>query len=152
MQRWIAAGVVAMMVLAGGLFGYYKMVYLPSRPQPVWVPLPINPELESAKRDEIIKDLKAKLSEPELLAKVSKDLGLPKKWNLPSDAECAKEIARRLFVRPGEADSSIGSVPAIHIGIKGEAKESGVSGEIAMRLMDEVWKILGIEPPKKKQS
>ena len=33
--------------------------------------------------------------------------------------------------------------------LKGKAKESGVSGEIAMRLMDEVWKILGIEPPKK---
>jgi hypothetical protein len=151
MQRWIAAGVVAMMVLLGGTYFAYR-TYKHNRPQPVWVPLPINPELESAKRDEIIKDLKAKLSEPERLAKVSKDLGLSKKWNLPSDAECAKEIASRLFVRPGEADSPNGPVPAIHIGIKGKAKDSGVSGEIAMRLMDDVWTILGIEPPKKKGS
>ena len=46
----------------------------------------------------------------------------------------------------------MGKVPAIHIGVKGKAKESEVSGEIAMRLMDDVWKILGIKPPKKKQS
>jgi hypothetical protein len=151
MQRWIAAGVVAMMLLLGGTYFAYR-TYQHNRPQPVWVPLPINPELESAKRDEIINDLKAKLSEPELLTKVSKDLGLPEKWNLPSDAECAKEIARRLYIRPGEADTPIGSVPAIHIGIKGKVKESGVSGEIATRLMDEVWKILGIEPPEKKES
>jgi hypothetical protein len=151
MQRWIAAGVVALVLLLGGTYFAYR-TYQHNRPQPVWVPLPINPELESAKRDEIIKDLKAKLSAPDLLIQVSKDLGLPQKWNLPSDAECAKEIANRLFIRPGDADSSIGSVPAIHIGIKGKVKESAVSGEIAMRLMEDVWKILGIEPPKKKGS
>jgi hypothetical protein len=148
MQRWIAAGVVAMMLFLGGGYFAYR-AYQQNRPHPVWVPLPINPELETAKRDEIIKGLLGKLKEPELLKNVSKDLGLSQKWSLPSDEECAKEIARRIFVRPGDADSPMGPVPAIHIGLSGKEKESKVTGEIAMRLMDDVWKILGIKPPKK---
>jgi len=146
MQRWIAAGVVAVLLFVGGLFAYYKMVYKPNRPQPVWVPLPINPELTSAKRDEIIKEIKAKLIEGDGLLKVSKDVGLAKKWQLASDEEGAREIGRRLFVRAGDADTPMGKVPAIHVGVSGKNKESVVSGEIAMRLMEDVWRIVGIKP------
>ncbi len=148
MQRWIVAGVVAMLLMgAGGLFAlkYYKQ----SRPSPMWVPLPINPELPVEQRDNIIAKLKAGLGDRELLEQVSKDVGLRSKWGLPSDEEGASEIASRLFVREGEAATPQGKVPAIHIGIKGKRKESKVSGEIVMRLMDDVWKILGIEPPRK---
>lgn len=141
-----------MMLFVGGLCAYYKMVYQPNRPHPVWVPLPINPELESAKRDLIIKDLKAKLSEREFLVKVSKDVNLVEKWNLASDEQCANEIARRLFVKAGDADTPMGKVPAIHVGVRGKDKESAVSSAIAMRLMEDVWKIFGIKPPPKKES
>jgi hypothetical protein len=41
----------------------------------------------------------------------------------------------------------MGKVPAIHIGVNGKNKEREVSGQIAMRLIQDVWKILGIEPP-----
>jgi hypothetical protein len=44
----------------------------------------------------------------------------------------------------------MGKVPAILVGLTGKNKEREVSGEIAMRLMDDVWKILGVEPPPKK--
>ena len=141
---------MAVMVLFGGLLGFYKMVYKPNRPAPVWVPLPIRVDLETAKRDEIIDRLKTKLREDEVLIGVSKDVGLMRKWNLSSDKQAAAEIRSRLFVRPGEADTPMGKVPAIHIGVNGKAKEREVSGEIAMRLMEDVWKILGIEPPPKK--
>lgn len=143
---------LAVMLLMGGALAYYKMVYLPGRPHPVWVPLPINPELEREKRDAIIKNLKEKLSDREILVKVSKDLGLRQKLQLDSDDQCASELAARLFVKPGDADTPMGKVPAIHIGVKGTEKESAVSGQIAMRLMDDVWKILGIKPPQKKDS
>lgn len=148
MQRWIVAGVVAMLLMGAGGFFALK-AYKQSRPSPVWVPMPINPELPVAKRDEIIAELKAGLSEKERLVLVSKDVGLRAKWDLPSDEDGAAEIASRLFVREGEADTPQGKVPAIHIGIKGKRKESKVSGEIAMRLMKDVWDILGIEPPRK---
>jgi hypothetical protein len=67
---------------------------------------------------------------------------------LRSDEQCARELADRLFVRSGDADTPMGKVPAILIGVNGKRKEREVSGEIAMRLMDDVWEILGIDPPK----
>lgn len=135
------------LVFGGGLMAY--RTYKQNRPAPVWVPLPINPELPVAKVDEIVGKLKTDLSDEELLRKVSQDVGLTQKWELASDEEGAREIARRLFVKSGEADSPMGKVPAIHIGVTGKRKEREVSGEVAMRLMDDVWKILGIKPPPK---
>ncbi len=153
MQRWIVAGVVAVLLFCGmgvgGLFAY--RAYKQNRPQPIWVPMPINPELPTEKRDEIIEKLKTGLSKPGLLVKVSKDVGLVTKWELPSDEACAAEIGKRMFVREGEMDTPMGKVPAIHVGLAGKRKESEVSKEIVMRLMDDVWKVLGIDPPGKKQ-
>jgi hypothetical protein len=150
MQRWIVAGVVAVLLFCGmgvgGLFAY--RAYKQNLPAPIWVPMPINPELPNDKRDEILNKLKTELEKPELLAKVSHDVGLVKKWELPTDEACAAELGRRMFVRAGEMDTPMGKVPAIHVGLAGKRKEREVSGEIAMRLMDDVWKILGIEPPK----
>ena len=149
MQRWIVAGVVAMLLMGAGGFFALK-IYKQNRPAPVWVPMPINPELPVAKRDEIIAQLKTGLSKHDRLLKVSRDVGLIGKWGLSSDEAGAAEIASRLFVREGEADTPNGKVPAIHIGVKGKRKEREVSGAIAMRLMDDVWEILGIEPPPKR--
>jgi hypothetical protein len=138
------------LLFGGGLFAYYT--YKQNRPAPVWVPLPIRADLEIAKRDEIISDLKTKLLDKEILLAVSKDVGLAKKWNLESDEEGAREIGSRLFVKAGEADTPMGGkVPAIHIGVTGKRKERAVSGEIAMRLMEDVFEILGIKPPPKKE-
>jgi len=148
MQRWIAAVVVAMMLLGGGgLYAYY--VYKQNRPSPVWVPLPIKPEFSNEKRDALVNELRMKLSKPEVLEQVSKDVGLTKKWRLPSDAEGAREIGKRLFVQVGEADTPRGKVPSINIGVTGKRKERLVSNEIVMRLMDDVMKILGIKAPPK---
>lgn len=138
------------MLLGGGaLYAYYS--YRQSRPYPVWVPLPLNPRLPAEKRDQIVTDLREKLRERALLVQVSKDVGLTAKWRLASDEAGATELGKRLFVDAGEADSPMGKVPSINIGVHGNKKERVVSGEIAMRLMDDVWKILGIKnPPKKK--
>lgn len=151
MQRWIVAAVAAVLLFCGmGVGGFFAYrTYKQNRPAPVWVPMPINPELPMAKRDEIIDKLKVRLGETDLLAKVSKDVGLVQKWHLPSDEACAAELGRRMFVRAGDMDTPMGKVPAIHIGLTGKRKEREVSSEVAMRLMDDVWKILGIDPPKR---
>ena len=151
MQRWIVFGVVAVaLMLGGGGFAYKS--YKQNRPHPIWVPLPINPELPGEKRTEIARELKTQLAKPEILIQVSKDLALPKALGLTTDEQAANEVAERLFVIVGEADSPTGTrVPSINIGVKGKAKDQEISGKIAMRLMQDVWKILGIKPPAKKE-
>ena len=147
MQRWIAAGLVIMVLFLGGSYYGYK-TYKANRPSPIWVPLAIKPDTENAKRDNMILELKTKLSEQEVLTKVSQDLGLKQKWNLASDESCAQELRHRLFVRSGDVATKMGPMPAILIGMNGKAKERELSGKIAMRLMDDVWNILGVPPPK----
>lgn len=137
-----------MLMVGGGGFAYWT--YKQNRPNPVWVPLVINRELPEDKREEIAKELKAKLSKSEILRQISSDLHLAQKWHLPTDEVAAQEIAKRLFVRVGEADSPEGRVPSINVGVEGSRRDAAISGEIALRLMKEVWKILGINPPAEK--
>jgi hypothetical protein len=146
MQRWILLGAVVMMLVVGG-GGFAYWTYRQNRPTPVWVPILVNTELDPVKHEELSKDLKTKLMTPEFLLQVSKDLQLASKWQLPSDQAAAEEIAKRLFVRVGEADTPTGRVPSINVGLNGPKKDFALSGEIAMRMMKDVWKILGIKPP-----
>jgi hypothetical protein len=150
MQRWIVFGALAMLlVLGGGGFAY--RTYKQNLPQPIWVPLPINPELPDEKRNAVATELKKSLLKPEVLIQESTDLGLPKSFGVSTDEAAANELAQRMFVRVGEADAPTGGkVPSINIGINGKRKDSEVSGKIAMRLMQDVWKILGIKPPRQK--
>ena len=142
--------VVALILLVGG-GGYAYWTYKQGRPHPVWVPLPINPELSDEKREEIAKELKMKLGTTEILTRLSKDLDLTKRWQMASDDEVAAELGRRLFVTLGEADSPLGKVPSLNIGVHGTRKDKGISEEIAMHLMKDVRKLLGVEAPKKKE-
>ena len=82
------------MAFGGGLFAF--QTYKQNRPYPVWVPLPINPELSTERQDEITENLKTKLLDPKILVQVSKDVGLKSEWQLASDELCADEIAKRL--------------------------------------------------------
>ena len=149
MQRWIVMAVVVLgLLLGGGGFAYWN--YKQNLPHPVWVPLPLNPEVTDAKRDEIVKELKAKLGTTESLSRISKDLNLTKRWQMASDEEVAGELGRRFFVETSEVDSPTGKVPSINVGVHGPRRDKGVSEEIAMHLMKDVRKLFGIgEPPKK---
>jgi hypothetical protein len=76
------------------------------------------------------------------------DLNVPKALGLKSDEQAADVIASRLFVNVGKASSPNGiEVPAINVGVKGIEKDQEISGKIAVRLIQDVWKILGIDPP-----
>ena len=142
------AVVVLGLLLGGGGFTYWN--YKQNLPHPVWVPLPLNPEVSDGKRDEIVKQLKTKLGTTESLTRISKDLNLTKRWRMTSDEEVAGELGRRLFVETAEAVTPAGKVPMINIGVHGPRKDKGVSEEIATHLMKDVRKLFGIgEPPKK---
>lgn len=146
------AGVAVVLLGTAGLFGARMAwrAYNNEKPAPVWVPLAVNPDTPIEKQDETAKKLGERLHEESILVEVARDLNLRQTWNLPSDDAAAKELGRRMFVRTGTMDTPQGALPAIHIGVNGKLKERGDSERISMRILDEVWPILGVEPPPKR--
>jgi hypothetical protein len=149
MQRWIVLGVVGIILTAGGAMLALRQ-YRQNRPAPVWVPMPLNSEVPEEKIKALVKDLKEKLSKPEVMLKVSKDLSLSSKWSLASDDAAAKELTKRLFVKIGETEAKDGKVPSLNIGVSGPEKDREISTNITKRIMQDVWPILGIKPPPSK--
>ena len=151
MQRWIVIGLVIVVLGMGGS-AYALWNYRQNRPAPMWVPMPIRAELTEEKREEIVVDLRKRISTPEILLAVSKEINLAQKWDLPTAEIAADELKKRLFVKAGDMATSTGSVPAILVGINGSRKEKQISSDVAVLLMNHVWKILGIESPKESGS
>lgn len=147
MQRRIVAGVIALLLVLGGL-GFGLWTYKQNRPYPVWIAMPVNPELPTENREKLVKELKNRLEEGASLARVSKDLALANTWALKSDDEAVAELKKRLIVNSSEGNLGKGKPPTINVGIRGKNKEKELSGKIASRLMEEAFKILGIEKPK----
>lgn len=135
-----------------GLFGAREAwrAYQNEKPAPVWVPIPVNPESPIEKQEAAMEDLKVKLKEPAVLIGVVEDLGLRQTWGLSSDEDAVRELERRMFVRTGTIDTRMGPAPAIHVGVNGKLKERSDSERISVRLVEDVWPILGIEPPKRR--
>ncbi len=133
-----------MLILGGGVFGYWT--YRQNSPAPMWVELPINPDLTDEQREKGISKILASLKSKEVLLEVSKEMGLVQKWGMASDAEAETELSQRIFVKFGDTAATMGRIPALHIGVIGKKKEMKLSGEIAVRLMKDVRKILNSSP------
>lgn len=150
MQRWLLIGGAVFLLLFGlGLPMAYHF-YKQSRPHPVWVPIPINPRVSMSETDQLISDLSVKISEHERLVRLAKELGLKDKWEMKSYDEVAEEIAKRLFVRRGDMDTPMGKLPAIHVGVRGATRDRVDSYALVEGLMPDVWKILGLDPPRQR--
>lgn len=149
MQRWLLIGGAVLLLLFGiGLPTAYHL-YKQGRPHPVWLPIPVNPEAPFGQTETTIRMLTAKLSDRENLMRMGRDLGLKEKWEMDSDEEVVDEIGSRLFVRRGDMDTPMGKVPAIHVGLRGTNRDREVSYAMLNALLPDVWKVLGIDPPKK---
>lgn len=152
MQRWIILVSITILLALGGSAYYALRIYKENLPNPMWVPMPLNPELPVEKRKEAAEKIKEELLKPERLLQTSKDLDLPEKLGFTSHEQAASELGKIIFVDVGEADSAMGiKVPSINVGVKGKRKNQELSGKIAMRLMEDVWNFLGIKPPPKKE-
>ena len=149
MQRWLLIGGAALLLLFGiGLPTAYHL-YKQSRPHPVWLPIPLNPEAAFGQTDATIRALTTKLSDRQVLMRIGHELGLKDKWGMNSDDEVADEIGSRLYVKRGEMDTPMGSIPAIHVGLRGTNRDREISYALLDALLPDVWKVLGIDPPKK---
>ena len=149
MQRWLLiVGAALFLFLGIGMTTAYNL-YKQSRPHPVWFPIPLNPEASLGQTDGIIRELTTKLGERENLMRIGKDLDLKNKWGMDSDDEVADEISSRFFVKRGDMDTPMGKVPSIHVGLRGTNRDREISYALLDALLPDVWKVLGIEPPKK---
>ena len=150
MQRWIVIAVVGALLFGlGG--GFALWTYRQNRPQQVWVPLALNEELPAEKREELAAQIKEKLLEGTIIGDAVKETGLTNKLKLSSDAEAEAEARKRLFVVVGETSTeTAGPVPSINIGFHCQRKSYFAMGDMAKRIMQDVWKMLGIKAPEEK--
>jgi len=149
MQRWIVIAVVGALLFGlGG--GFALWTYRENRPKKVWVPLALNEELPAEKREELATQIKGKLLEGTIIQDAVKETGLTNKLKLSSASEAEAEVRKRLFVEVGEAETPAGTVPSINIGLNCQRKSYDAMGAVAMRMMRDVWKMLGIKEPEDK--
>lgn len=149
MQRWIVIAVVGALLFGlGG--GFALWTYRENRPKKVWVPLALNEQLPEEKREELAGQIKGKLLEGSIIQNAVKETGLTNKLKLSSDGEAEAEVRKRLFVEVGEADTPVGRVPSINIGFNCQRKSYDAMGTVAMRIMQDVWDMLGIKKPEEK--
>jgi hypothetical protein len=149
MQRWLLIGGAALLLLFGiGLPTAYHL-YKQSRPHPVWLPIPVKPEAPYAETQRIVRSLDAKLSDRKNLIHITRELDLKSKWDMSDDEQVVDEILARLYVKQGDMETPMGKVPAIHVGLRGTNRDREISYALLDALLPDVWKVLGIDPPKK---
>jgi len=121
------------LVVVGGAVGYRS--YRRNRPiHPVLLQLSLNPEAPAEARAAVMKLVKQKLSEHELLVRVSKDVELTRKMKFASDEAAAADLGKRLFVEQGENDTPNGRMPTLNIGWNCKVKEYGAMLEVSKRI------------------
>jgi len=149
MQRWIALATV-MFVLLGAGGWYFRHDYNMKRPDRIWCPIPVD-KLEEGDRKKLADQLGRQLHDPARLAAIVKDLQLTSKFNVASEQAAVADLAGRVFVELGTADSPLGTkVPSLNIGVNGTRRENALLREISARQMDDVWPLLGMKAPPKK--
>ena len=94
--------------------------------------------------------LKTRVPDRENLSRIGRELDLRDKWDMDSDEEVVDEIVSRFYVKRGDMDSPMGKLPAIHVGLRGTNRDREISTAIVNKLIPEVWKILGVDPTKRR--
>lgn len=128
-----------------GLMGGY--VWLKNeranRPDRIWVPIPLNPELTHEQHEEFATSLRAELISDEAFAAIAADLGLQQRWNQVSEQETVDELHERLLFEVGEYQYA----PALNIGFKGIRRENQLLRDITARLMEDLDAIMRASAP-----
>ncbi len=136
---------LGLVLLAGGAF-YARKEYYASKPAPIWVPLPLRPDISMADQEKLAKEIEERLRDEGLLRQVATDVDLQGKLNLPDIEAAVKELDKRLFVKVGTAMAPTGTVPSINIGLNGNGHEREIISETTTRITKDVWRMLGVDP------
>jgi hypothetical protein len=148
MQRWMLWAVLGVVGLVVMFFGarFAKSEYHLRQPAKIWVPVALRADLSIADQKTLAGQIEEKLRTDEILRSVVVDVGLQQKFKQASEDAAVKDLNRRLFVEVGSADTPTGSVPSINIGVAGIGREGDVLGEASMRIIREVWRMIGVDP------
>lgn len=142
---WAVLAAVGVALLGGGAF-YGLKEYRANKPDKIWVPLPLRADLLMSEQKELAENIEAELKKDERLGIIVSDLGLKEKFNAADEDAAAEELGERIFVEVGSADTPEGSVPSINIGVRGIYSENELLREISMRIIRDVWVMIGIDP------
>jgi len=148
MQRWMLWAVSGVVGLVALFFGarFAKSEYHLRQPAKIWVPVALRADLSIADQKMLAGQIEEKLRTDEILRAVVVDVGLQQKFKQASEDAAVKDLNRRLFVEVGSADTPTGSVPSINIGVSGIGREGEVLGEASVRIIRDVWRMIGIDP------
>jgi len=148
MQRWILWAVLGAVGLVVMFFGarYAKREYHLRQPDRIWVPVALRADLSMEDQKNLAKRIEEKLRTDAILRPVVVDVGLQAKFKQESEDAAVKELDRRLFVEVGSAETPNGTVPSINIGVSGIGREKEILGDAAMRIIRDVWLMIGIDP------
>lgn len=148
MQRWILWGILAavglVLIGGGGLYGYRE--YSQGKPAPVWVPIPLNPTISLEQQEEVAAQVSKSLRADEVLGAVVLDLGLIEKFGVTDEGAAIAELGRRLFVEAGTMATQMGENPSLNVGMRGSRREKDLSGEVAERIVKDVFRMMRIDP------
>jgi hypothetical protein len=148
MQRWIllaGAGVIGLVLAFFGARFAWREYHL-SKPSRIWVPIPLRADISMADQGKLVEQINQRLGADEILRGIVIETGLQAKLALPTEDAAVKELGRRIFVEAGTADTPMGLVPAIHVGMSGNGHEKVILEECSIRAMKDVWRMLGIDP------
>jgi hypothetical protein len=142
---WAVLGTVGLVVMFFGA-KYAKREYHLRQPSKIWVPIALRADLSMEDQKKLAAQIEEKLRTDEILRAVVADVGLQEKFKQPGEDAAVKELNRRLFVEVGSADTPNGQVPSINIGVAGIGHESKLLGDVSMRIVRDVWRMIGIDP------
>jgi len=139
-------GIFGLMLLAvGGYLGLRE--YRLGKPAPIWVPVPLRVGIPMEDQEALAKKIEDKLRDDALLRQVVIDANLQQGFEQPTEDAALEELKRRLFVKVGTAQTPQGiSVPSINVGVDGTRREKKVLEDAAIRMIKDVWRMIGIDP------
>jgi hypothetical protein len=141
----VVAAVLAVIAVLGAGTGYVMMKL--NRPDRIWVPLLVNPDLPEEMREEAAGQISERLLEQERMVRVVREMNLEGRFGSSSQEAAVEELRERIFVSLGEAETPVGAAPAFLIGVSGKRRERTMLGEVTMRLMEDVKEILELPKP-----
>lgn len=147
MQRrivFVAVGVMALVLIAlSGLYGYREFL----RPQPasIWLSLVLRADLSEEHQEYLVTRIEEQMQNEILLRNIVIRAELKQGLNQPSEEAALAELKQRMFFRISTTESAGTIVPCIHIGVNGNDDERLVLEKTAMMMIQEVWRIVGID-------